>query len=55
MVLTILILVEEEVGSPHTIQTQQVHTSILGLCLKMVSNSNPQFISIQYVVEGNLR
>ncbi|MBA0819742.1 hypothetical protein Gohar_028385 [Gossypium harknessii] len=33
--MTILIFVEEEVGSPHTIQTQQVHTSVLGCCLKM--------------------
>ncbi|MBA0819744.1 hypothetical protein Gohar_028385 [Gossypium harknessii] len=53
--MTILIFVEEEVGSPHTIQTQQVHTSVLGCCLKMVSNSNSQFVSTQCVVEGNLR
>ncbi|MBA0725529.1 hypothetical protein Golax_022113 [Gossypium laxum] len=47
MIMIILILVkekEEEVGSPHTIQTQQVHTFVLGCCLMMVSNSNLQFM-----------
>ncbi|MBA0820453.1 hypothetical protein Gohar_000095 [Gossypium harknessii] len=34
MIMTILMLIEE-VGSPLTIQTQQVHTSVLGWCLKM--------------------
>ncbi|MBA0672178.1 hypothetical protein Goklo_024259 [Gossypium klotzschianum] len=32
------ILMFIEVGFPHTIQTQQVHTFILGYCLKMVKN-----------------
>ncbi|MBA0770402.1 hypothetical protein Gotri_019046 [Gossypium trilobum] len=35
----------EEVGFPYTIQTQQVHTFILGYCLKMVINLNSQFVS----------
>ncbi|MBA0575766.1 hypothetical protein Golob_024388, partial [Gossypium lobatum] len=34
--MTILMFFEEEVGSPHTVQTQQVHTFVLGYCLKMV-------------------
>ncbi|MBA0725999.1 hypothetical protein Golax_001856 [Gossypium laxum] len=29
MMMTILMLVKEEVGFPHTIQTHQVHTSVL--------------------------
>ncbi|MBA0692563.1 hypothetical protein Goari_010115 [Gossypium aridum] len=43
--MIILMFVEEKLGFPHTIQTQQVHISVLGCCLKMVSNSNSQFIS----------
>ncbi|MBA0749551.1 hypothetical protein Gogos_003466, partial [Gossypium gossypioides] len=35
--MTILMFIEEEVVSAHTIQTQQVHTSVLGCYLKMVS------------------
>ncbi|KAK5812366.1 hypothetical protein PVK06_027795 [Gossypium arboreum] len=41
--MTILMFVEKEVGSPHTTQTQQVHTSVFGCYLKMVNNSNLQF------------
>ncbi|MBA0853521.1 hypothetical protein Goshw_018609 [Gossypium schwendimanii] len=48
--MTILMFVEE-VSSPHTIQTQQFHTSVLGYCLKIVSNSNPQFISPQCILK----
>ncbi|MBA0810984.1 hypothetical protein Gohar_002924 [Gossypium harknessii] len=55
MTTTTLMLVEEEVGSPLTIQTQQVHSSVFGCYLKMVFNSNSQFVSTQCVVEGNLR
>ncbi|MBA0845624.1 hypothetical protein Goarm_005780 [Gossypium armourianum] len=39
--MTVLMFVEEEVGSPHIFQTQQVRISILGCYLKMMSNSNP--------------
>ncbi|MBA0674797.1 hypothetical protein Goari_016374 [Gossypium aridum] len=55
MMITILMLVEEEAGSSLIIQTQQVYTSVLGCCLKMVSNSNLQFVSTHCVVEENLR
>ncbi|MBA0754737.1 hypothetical protein Gogos_021062 [Gossypium gossypioides] len=33
--MTILMFVEEEVGFPHTIQTQKVYLFVLGCCLKM--------------------
>ncbi|KAG8483223.1 hypothetical protein CXB51_022226 [Gossypium anomalum] len=43
VMMTIMMLVKEELGSPLTIQTQQVHTFVLGCYLKMVNNSNMQF------------